>query len=510
MNNTSTQKTNQEYADYSKTYERIEELEKGCNSNSEPLPFQRESYPPKPFPFEVLGDILSGAAKCLHEIVKAPDSICGQSVLAAAAFLTQPYADVYIDGRKHPLSLFLITVAESGDRKSAVDTIVLKPIREYEAMLDKANLDEKRAYKNRLEIWKRQREQIFKHGSPIKFEEDLNSLGKEPTPPLEPFLLLEEPSYEGLVKLFAMGQPSLGLFSDEGGRMFGGYAMGEKNLLKTAAGLSSLWDGGKPITRTRGGDENLLLYGRRFSSHLMLQEVVFHSILQNKILTKQGFLARCLIVAPETNAGNRKYNPVDISLKPEINKFYEVAHNLLDHPYPLKNPEILNELAPRTLSLDPSAKEAWIRFHDEVDEALKKNGKYLPVKRMANKSAEQALRISAVLTLFENIEASSISLDYIDRGIVLMRYYLDEAIRISDSSAEDPELNLAQALLNWMQRKTKELGNHKTFTLTEIYQRGGPREVRTAKAARKIMNILESHRTVERCDTMKEEWRILV
>lgn len=329
MNNTSTKKTYQEYTDCSKTYERIEELEKSCNSLSEPLPLQRETSPAKLFPFEALGSVLGGAAKRLHLIVKAPDSICGQSVLAAASFLTQPYADIYIDGRKHPISLFNLTAAESGDRKSAIDNIVLKPVREYEAMLAKTYLDEKRAYKNQLEIWKREREQIFKQGSPEQFEENLNRLGNEPLSPLAPFLLLEEPSYEGLVKLFAIGQPSLGLFSDEGGRMFGGYAMGEKHLLKTAGGLSSLWDG-KHINRIRGGDENLLLYGRRFSMHLMLQEVVLHSVLKNKLLVGQGLLARCLIVAPETNAGNRKYNPVDISHEPIINKFHESAHNLLD------------------------------------------------------------------------------------------------------------------------------------------------------------------------------------
>ena len=42
-----------------------------------------------------------------------------------------------------------------------------------------------------------------------------------PLPPLKPILTTEEPTYEGLVKLLLVGQPSMGLFSDEGGRFLG-------------------------------------------------------------------------------------------------------------------------------------------------------------------------------------------------------------------------------------------------------------------------------------------------
>ena len=43
-----------------------------------------------------------------------------------------------------------------------------------------------------------------------------------PVPPLHPLVLVEEPTYEGIVKYLAIGQPSVGLFSDEGGRFLEG------------------------------------------------------------------------------------------------------------------------------------------------------------------------------------------------------------------------------------------------------------------------------------------------
>lgn len=473
-----------------------------------PLPLQREIAPPKRFPFESLGSILGPVAKRIHEIVKAPDSICGQSILAAAALITQAHADISIDGRTHPLSLFMLTAAESGDRKSAVDSIVLKPVRDYEKMLAKSGIQEQQIYKNKLDAWKKQRELIMRESKPEFLEAALNQMAQEPRCPLNPYLLLEEPSYEGLVKLFAVGQPSIGLFSDEGGRMFGGYAMGKENVLKTACGLSSLWDG-KPITRIRGGDENLLLYGRRFSLHLMIQEVVLASVLKNDMLVGQGLAARCLIVAPVSNAGNRHYNPVDVSKDPLILGFYEHVSALLDQPLPLVNPDVENELSPRALELSPNAKELWVLFHDEIDRALTADGVLHSVRRTANKSAEQALRIAGVLTLIEDLRASSISLDAMKRAIDLTRFYLDEAIRISDMGFLDPDLELAEKVLKWMKKKAAiEGGTKKTFSLQEIYQKSGPRGVRTAQMARKIMRVLEEHKVIELVGSEKPEWRV--
>jgi hypothetical protein len=472
-----------------------------------PLPLQREIAPPKKFPFEALGSVLGPVAKRIYEIVKAPDAICGQSILAAAALITQAFADVSIDGRTHPLSLFMLTAAESGDRKSAVDSIALKPIRDYEKMLAKSCIQEKQLYRNKLDAWKKRRESIMRENSADDLENELNKMDQEPHRPLEPFLLLEEPSYEALVKLYAIGQPSVGLFSDEGGRMFGGYAMGKENMLKTACGLSSLWDG-KPITRIRAGDENLLLYGKRFSSHLMIQETVLANVLKNDLLVGQGLLARCLIVAPASNAGDRSYNSVDVSHDTLIRGFYTHASGVLDQPRPLTNTDIENELAPRALELNPDAKKAWVLFHDEIDKALKPDGLFRGVRRTANKAAEQALRIAGVLTLIENFDAGGISLDAMERAITLIRFYLDEAMRIADLSCVNPDLELAQAVLEWMKRKAAET-RKSTFSLQEIYQKAGPRGVRNKQTAQKIMGILEDHKGVERVDRDKLEWRVI-
>ncbi|MDN3508662.1 MAG: DUF3987 domain-containing protein [Candidatus Neptunochlamydia sp.] len=163
--------------------------------------FKRDPIAPGRFPFEALGPILGPPAKRIHEIVKAPDSICGNSLLAVAALITQRHADVHIDGRVHPLSLFILTVAESGDRKSAVEKIVLKPIQSFEKAMFKDYSHQIKSYKDSLDIWKIQRGSILKDSDSEKIKSQLRQLDNEPTPPLLPHLLLEEPTFVTKIRL---------------------------------------------------------------------------------------------------------------------------------------------------------------------------------------------------------------------------------------------------------------------------------------------------------------------
>ena len=100
-----------------------------------PEPLRRALGAPAAYPLDALGIVLGGAAARIHAVVKCPAAMCGQSILAAASLAVQPHADVVIDGRREPLSLWHVTVGESGERKSAADSWALRPHREHERML---------------------------------------------------------------------------------------------------------------------------------------------------------------------------------------------------------------------------------------------------------------------------------------------------------------------------------------------------------------------------------------
>lgn len=462
-----------------------------------PEPLRRDLPAPAPFPLDALGEILGDAAQAMAEVIKAPAAVCGQSVLAAAALAVQSHGDIEIDGRVSPTSEFFTTVDESGGRKSAVDYVALWPHRKHEKVLAEKYEEELEDYKIKLAAHKKSREMALAKGKTYEERQDgLRALGSEPDAPLVPIVITEDPTIEGLVKLLTIGQPSMGLFSDEGGRMVGGYGMSADNQLKTAAGLSGMWDG-KSIDRVRSMDGASKIYGRRVSMHLMIQPPVASILLGNDLLAGQGLLARCLTVFPESMAGKRPYNATDMSQHAAMRRYSGRMLDILETPFLLAEGK-RNELAPPRLRPAPDAKALWVRFHDFLESHLGDGGEFAPVRAFASKSAEHAARVAGILTLVHDIHAREIPLDKMAAGIELVKHYLSEALRLYHAGATDPDLELAARLLDWI---GKQQLSHVWLSL--IYQRG-PSAIRDAKTAKRIVNILEAHHWLEGLDGGKE------
>jgi Protein of unknown function (DUF3987) len=101
-----------------------------------PRPLIRELPPADPFPIEALGDILELAAKGINDRVQAPMAICGQSVLAVGTLAVQGHADVELPtGQIKPISCFFLSIAPTGERKTAADTEALWPAKKRETAL---------------------------------------------------------------------------------------------------------------------------------------------------------------------------------------------------------------------------------------------------------------------------------------------------------------------------------------------------------------------------------------
>ena len=101
-----------------------------------PRPLMRTPEPAHPYPVGELGPLLSAAAMAIHDVVQAPVAICATSVLAAAALAVQGLADVVLPtGQRRPLSLYCISIAASGERKTSADHEALAPIEEREKEL---------------------------------------------------------------------------------------------------------------------------------------------------------------------------------------------------------------------------------------------------------------------------------------------------------------------------------------------------------------------------------------
>lgn len=459
-----------------------------------PRPLMRELPPPQPFPADALGEVLAPAARAIQDRVQTPLAISGQSVLAMATLAVQAHADLELPtGQLKPVANYFVTVAATGDRKSACDTEAGWPVRQYEKALRERRDLELPSFLNDLEAWQMARDAAKKKakGDRNSIRAALDALGPKPEPPLEPLLTCPEPTFEGLCKLFAVGQPSLGLFAAEGGQFIGGHGMSQDNKLKTAAGLSELWDG-TAIRRVRSGDGVTILPGRRLSMHLMAQPGVADMLFRDSLLADQGLLSRLLVTAPASTAGTRLWHREQPTTACDLKRYGSRILDILNTPFPLVRNN-RNELEPRPLPLEQKARRLWIEFADRVELAIAPGGQFEAVKGLANKLPEHAARLAAVLTLVRDLQSATIHANEMQSGIILAQHYAAEALRLFGASQANPDLILAKRLLDWLHNSWPE----PVVSLPDIYQRG-LNAIANKATAGKLVAILEDHGWLER------------
>lgn len=455
---------------------------------SAPLPLYPSAPPSKDYPVDALGAILARAAGAIQRKVQVPMSIAAQSVLAAASLAAQAHADVKLPyGQTRPLSIYLVTVAGSGDRKSSGDNEALWPVRKREKAL-------KERYDADLEAWSAA--SAAWHAERKKIEGDrqlelgdrkaaLIDLGPEPGRPLYPLLTVADPTIEGLSKAWVNAPAALGIFASEGGSFVGGSGMNSDNRLKTAAALSEIWDG-KAIKRVRAGDGVTILDGRRLAVHLMMQADVAAGFFCDGVLRDQGLLSRVLVAAPESMAGKRFYREPTPEDESAIYAYGARILSLLEAAWPLAEGKV-NELEPRALTMDADAKAAWIDFFNSVEEGSGKGEKFADIRDFASKAAEHAARIAGVLTIVQDVDAQTIARPTMDAAVTLVDWYMAEALRLTVGSTTDTRLTRAMDLLTWMKaRGTSVVGFRDILRL-------GPSHARMKQSADEIVSILIDH-----------------
>jgi uncharacterized protein DUF3987 len=137
--------------------------------------------------------------------------------------------------------------------------------------------------------------------------------------------------------------------------------------------------------------------------------------------------------------------------------------------------------------LSSEARRLWIAFHDHVESRLGAGGQLEPVRGLANKLPEHAARIAAVLTLVDKLDASEVGPAKIKAGIALAEHYAAEALRLFGASRVNPDLLMAQRLLNWLKDWPEPV-----VSLPDLYQRS-LNAIGDQRTSRKLVAILEEH-----------------
>ena len=461
----------------------ISSISNGTDTHSQEMPIPLDTREKQePFPTKALGNIIEPVAIALSEdAVQVPVCIAAASLLTAASIASQPHVNVCVDGRESPISLFLLTIAESGDRKSQCDRLALRPVHECQKELTAAYIESLAEYKALKREYERARRS--KNGADIE----------EPKEPTIPILIASDFTTEAVRDTLSKGLPAIGLVSDEGGNVVNGHSLKDA-FVRSLSELSSMWDGsGRLCIRSGSGAHSL--YGTRATLHLMIQPSVAEILHGNETAYDQGFLGRCLCAWPHSLRGQRLYREYDIHSLPEYRQFNERIINLLSMPWPLDDTGA-SGLIPEKMYLSNTAKREYIKFYNQVEEAA---DDFQDVYAFSGKAAEHALRIAAVLAHFE--EMKIITVEHMARGVLIAEWYLLESKRIRRQGM-NYEAVAAKRLLKWLQDNNKnEVSATDILTL-------GPSEFRSADSMHPAMNILELHRWVKRLDKPGCAWRV--
>lgn len=138
---------------------------------------------------------------------------------------------------------------------------------------------------------------------------------------------------------------------------------------------------------------------------MLAQEVTVAGALRDPVLSGQGFLPRFLLAAPESLAGTRLITLESLERSayadPRLQRYWarcdEISHS----------PEFVDqdtgEVQPPVLAPDADAKQIWMDFRNQIETERGPLGQYAGLKPFAVRGAEQALRLAAVLGLFEGL-----------------------------------------------------------------------------------------------------------
>lgn len=197
---------------------------------------------PEVYPVDALPPRIRVAIEEVQRYVQAPLPMVASSALAALSVAIQAYADVQRDSRlSGPSSLFLVVIADSGERKTTCDSFFMCAIRDYEKAQVEAAQPDLARHRAEFQAWdakvsglKDRIRQDTKAGKPTaQREADLSALEAEKPEPLRvPRLLYSDVTPEALAWSLARGWPAGGVVSAEAGTVFGSHGMGADSVMR--------------------------------------------------------------------------------------------------------------------------------------------------------------------------------------------------------------------------------------------------------------------------------------
>lgn len=400
------------------------------------------------YPHQSLPRVVRDAVEEIAERIKAPISLiatCCVSAIAAAAQAGTKVKNPLIDNDR-PVGLFVVVIAESGERKSTVDHLVFKPLLEADKARAKVYADELSQSKAKLVIWKSGARQLMKKlvkadaSEKHLIEKEISDhYATEPTEPRLRGVIKKDLSQRAFVDALEGTGTTFALLCDEGGTAL------RSEIFTQPSVLNSAWDGGvQQLDRADG--ICVCANDSRLSISLMVQPGVFDDYKRRHggCARASGLFARFLVTQPESTQGSRYVNEVDSRNSwPCLDRFHLELQRLLEES---------SDGKPIVCRLDDDALSQWVQMVNYFETQMNPQNYCADIKDFTSKAGEMVLRIAA---LFHRISGHEglISSDTLMRAYGIVCYHIEEFKRqFSLEHARSDALSDAHQLTDYIRR----------------------------------------------------------
>ena len=440
----------------------------------------------RPYPLDAYYCTARDAAREVQRNLQAPDALIGSSFLTAMSIVCQGNIDVQLPtGQVRPVSLDIMTIADSGERKTATDTLVCAPIYKFDADNAKSIEGTRLLYGSMLRLWENTENLILRklaRAMQTRSAEDEEACRQElvahvagkPEKPISTRLIHQNITERPLMKSLQGDSRSAAILSDEGDIILRGGAMQKLGM------LNKMFDGPATLSLDRV-DESITINNPRLTISFMVQERIFSAFMRRRgeAVRASGHLARYLVAWPASTQGFRFMSLEEPSWV-YLPGFHERVLELLTE----YRSRIESGVPVRTvLSFTMEATEHWVRMQNRGEAQVAPGGDLFSVRDFVSKSMELASRVAAILHYFSGQAGTAISLETLNRALDLVGWHFDEFIRLFGEQAQVPQfVTDASSILSHLSKHYVRHGLRNALR-NDVRKRGPVREQGRFEAA---------------------------
>ncbi|GJC06139.1 hypothetical protein KAM385_31680 [Aeromonas hydrophila] len=468
----------------------------------QPLPFSLSPYSASQM-CNLLPQQLQHVVTELRLLTQASDGIIINSMLNAMAVAVQASADVFnpLTNTPIPLSLYCITIAESGARKSTVDNILSAPFRDFEQRQNDDEKTHKNDYEHDIEIYnirlkllksKLKKAIVNQHKEDeVNVSAELKS-HKETKPIMRaaPKIFVSDITQPALQKALSAPWRCLCLNTDEAGKILNGKDFSMPSF------YNSLWDA-RPFTVERISTGRSHVNNYRFSMNLMLQPSIFAKYVRihGEQAKESGFFARCLFAISQPPSMLFQQPRTETISTPHLDRFIKRIRTLLDSAH---QTFLLRNTHEHRLLMVGDCDHIFSINKDRESHCFNMSfNSNDPSLEFIHRATEHILRLAGVMHVFlEKDDNDTIKSDMINDAYSMVREYSAQYQQAVDF--HEITESLIQALLTFIGANSQYYDVLGVFAInkTMLLQKG-PSKLRKKENLDMALAILESRRNIQ-------------